>query len=139
MFTNIFEPLIISQSVHLLIFDIHFFVVQEGRSGYTALHYACENGNESLARYILSECKQLDIETCSYGLLTAYQLAADQQNLVLMNALQQSGAELLAPPDSDDSYSEEEDEDDENNATSSSSSATLLAMSSQTQTITQCS
>lgn len=117
--------------------------LQEGRSGYTALHYACENGNEALTRYILSECKQLDIETCSYGLLTAYQLAADQQNLVLMNALQQYGAELLSPPDSDDSYSEDDDDDDDDNDKPSTSNASLLAISSQPQTnhhpIPQCS
>lgn len=111
---------------------------QEGRSGYTALHYACENGNEALTRYISSECKQLDIETCSYGLLTAYQLAAYQQNVVLMNVLQQYGAELLSPPDSDDSFSEDDDEVDDSVASSLTSNAALLAISSP-QPMTQCS
>lgn len=112
-------------------------MLQEGRCGYTALHYACENSNEQLAKYILTECAQLDVETCSYGMLTAYQLAADQRNPVLMSALQQYGAEVLSPPDTDDTDSED---DDETNTTS-----THLATSSQSSqsahqtTIAQCS
>lgn len=125
--------------------------LQEARSGYTALHYACEMGHESLTRYIVSECKQLDIETCSYGRLTAYQLAAYTQNRVLMNILQQHGAELISPPVSDDdSYSEDDDDEDDQDdddmpttTTTTTSNASLLAMSSTTQNhnhpIPQCS
>lgn len=88
---------------------------REGKSGYTALHFACENGNEELAQFLLSECNQLNVETCTYGLLTAYQLAAEQNNRNLMGNLERYGAELLSPPESDDEYFESSDEEDYGN------------------------
>ncbi|KAG4066794.1 hypothetical protein HA402_012861 [Bradysia odoriphaga] len=88
---------------------------REGKSGYTALHFACENGNEELAQFLLSECNQLNVETCTYGLLTAYQLAAEQNNRNLMGNLKRYGAELLSPPESDDEYFNSSDEEDYDN------------------------
>lgn len=89
-----------------------FFNLQEGRSGYTALHFACENSNEQLAQFLLNECSKINVETCTYGLLTAYQLAAEQKNRELMCNLEQYGAELLSPPESDDdSYLDSSEED----------------------------
>lgn len=86
---------------------------REGKCGYTVLHYACENRNEKLVKFLLNDCNQLDIETCTYGLLTAYQLAAEQNDRYLMEELGNCGAELLTPPQSDDDYSDSYDEDDE--------------------------
>lgn len=66
-----------------------------------------------MADFLLNECSnKIKIETCTYGLLTAYQLAAEQQNRVLMGNLKDSGAELLSPPESDDdSYLDSSEED----------------------------
>lgn len=64
---------------------------------------------------MLSECNQLNVETCTYGLLTAYQLAAEQNNRNLMGNLERYGAELLSPPESDDEYFESSDEDEYGN------------------------
>lgn len=87
--------------------------MQEGKSGYTALHYACENSNENLVKYLLTDCNQLNVETCTYGLLTAYQLAAEHKNINLMRELEHFGAELLTPPQSDDEdFSDSYDEND---------------------------
>lgn len=91
-----------------------FFHFQEGKSGYTALHFACENSNEKLALFLLNECAKLNVETCTYGLLTAYQLAAEQKNKDLMCNLERYGAEsLTAEPESEeeDSYSDSSEED----------------------------
>lgn len=86
--------------------------MQEGKSGYTALHFACESGNEELVQFLLSECNQLNVETCTYGLLTAYQLAAEQNNQNLMINLERHGAELLSPPETDDDYSDSSEDED---------------------------
>lgn len=87
--------------------------MQEGKSGYTALHYACELQNEELVQFILEECtNQLNVETCTYGLLTAYQLAAEHNNERLMGKLEQYGAELLSPPQTDDDDVDDEDSSD---------------------------
>lgn len=88
------------------------FNLQEGKSGYTALHFACENSNEILAQFLLNECSKLNVETCTYGLLTAYQLAAEQKNCNLMGNLEHYGAELLSPPETDDDSYLDSSEDD---------------------------
>lgn len=68
-----------------------------------------------MAQFLLSECNQLNLETCTYGLLTAYQLAAYQNNSNLMGNLERRGAELLLPPESDDEYFDSSDEEDYDN------------------------
>lgn len=88
---------------------------REGRSGYTALHFACESSNKQLVHFLLNECNKLNVETCTYGLLTAYQLAAEQKDRDLMCNLERYGAELLSPPESDDdSYFDSSDDDFQN-------------------------
>lgn len=100
---------------NLLIF-IFFSALQEGRSGYTALHFACESGNVELVEYLLQYAgSQLDTETRTWGQLTAYQLAACNNNRYLMSAMEKCGAEALMAPDSDDDSSYFEDSDDEYN------------------------
>lgn len=68
-----------------------------------------------MAQFLLNECKKLDVETCTYGLLTAYQIAAENKNLELMSNLERYGAELISPPESDDdSYFDSSDEEFQN-------------------------
>lgn len=93
---------------------VFLLCLQEAKCGYTPLHYACESSYDKLAIFLISDCKQkLNLETCTYGLLTAYQLAAEQKNNKLMAELKHNGAELLTPPQSDDEYSDSYDEDED--------------------------
>ncbi|XP_055541349.1 NF-kappa-B inhibitor cactus isoform X2 [Wyeomyia smithii] len=84
---------------------------REGKSGLTPLHIAIETGNEPLVNFLLDECPKLRLEQETYAGLTAYQLAALQQNQTLQNGLQNRGAEPLSPPESD--YDDDESEEDE--------------------------
>lgn len=47
---------------------------REGRGGYTPLHIAIEQGDEQLARYLLQNCKTLDVNVLTYGNRSALQL-----------------------------------------------------------------
>ncbi|KAJ6647792.1 NF-kappa-B inhibitor cactus [Pseudolycoriella hygida] len=85
---------------------------KEGRSGYNVLHFACEKSYNQLALFLLSECTQLNIEACTYGQLTAYQIAAEQENHTLMAHLESYGAVLLSPPESDDDSMMDSSEED---------------------------
>lgn len=87
------------------------FKLQEGRSGYTALHFACVNNNEQLAQFLMYDCRS-NLEIRTYGLLTAYQLAAENENRIIMENLQRCGAKLLSPPESDDDYFFDSSEED---------------------------
>lgn len=86
---------------------------REGRSGYTALHIACENRNAELLAFLLSaECQpKLQLEAYTYGQLTAYQLAALVEDSDAMNVLRLCGAQALELSDDDDSE-EDSDSDD---------------------------
>lgn len=61
---------------------------------------------------MLNDCNKLNVETCTYGLLTAYQIAAILNNQNLMGSLERYGAELRSPPESDDdSYYDSSDDE----------------------------
>lgn len=83
---------------------------REGKSGCTPLHIAIEQKNDILANFILEGCPTLDMETMTYGGLTAYQLAAGTKYQIMVDCLSKRGAEPLSPPDSDYDDSEEEDD-----------------------------
>lgn len=73
---------------------------------------------------LLKEKNRIDVETLTYGRLTAYQLACDLDRTQIMKMLEKSGCELLSPPSSDYEDSDEgsdcDDSDDSNRIGSSS-------------------
>jgi ankyrin only family protein len=75
---------------------------REGKSGRTPLHLAIEEGKQTVANFLIEQCSQLHLETVTYAGLTAYQLAALNENQNLLDELSQKGAEPLSPPESDD-------------------------------------
>ncbi|XP_053696786.1 NF-kappa-B inhibitor cactus isoform X2 [Sabethes cyaneus] len=85
---------------------------RDGKAGLTPLHIAVESGNESVMNFLLDECPKLRLEQETLAGLTAYQLAAMQQNETLQHGLQSRGAEPLSPPESD--YEYDDSEEDEN-------------------------
>lgn len=86
---------------------------REACGGYTALHQACETGDAAVRQFLLAQCRhQLQLETPSYGRLTAYQFAAAAGDVDAMEALRDCGAvELPAPEEYSSSEEEEEDSD----------------------------
>lgn len=82
---------------------------REGKSGWTALHFAIDRNNEVMANFIL-ETPKINVETTTYAGLTAYQLCCYMQNNSLLNDLLRRGAEPLGPPP--DNSSDSEDDDD---------------------------
>lgn len=86
---------------------------REGKQGRTVLHKACEDGNDELVLFLLSECRAtLDLEAENYARLTAYQVAAinstyNQKYLKIVQALVSAGAEeAILPIDDSDSEAE---------------------------------
>lgn len=73
---------------------------------------------------LLKQCSRINVETQSYGRLTAYQLACDLERTQIKKLLEKFGCELLSPPESDyddsDMDSDYEDLDDSNRDGSSS-------------------
>lgn len=69
---------------------------------------------------LLKECNRIDVETLTYGRLTAYQLACDLNRTQIIKMLEKSGCELLSPPTSDYEDSDGDDSDDSNKNGSSS-------------------
>lgn len=59
---------------------------------------------------LLNECNRIDVETLTYGRLTAYQLACSLERTQIMKMLEKSGCDLLSPPTSD--YEDSEDDSD---------------------------
>lgn len=55
---------------------------REGKAGYTALHMAVERGDAALVKFLLDECKSVNLEVASYGRWTAYQIATVNRNQV---------------------------------------------------------
>ncbi|GAB0089137.1 NF-kappa-B inhibitor cactus [Sergentomyia squamirostris] len=83
---------------------------KEGKSGETPLHIAVNQGDEQLVKFLSSECSKINLESCTYGGMTAYQYATLNQNQSVMRLLLHVGAEPLTPPESD--YDSESDMDD---------------------------
>lgn len=87
------------------------FILQEGKTGRTLLHFAIEENNEKLVNFLFDECPQISLETVTYSGLTAYQLASLTHNQFLIEDLKRRGAEAISPPESeiDDDESDMED------------------------------
>lgn len=85
---------------------------REGKAGFTPLHMAVESDNRKVVSFLLHNCPKLRLEQVTYAGLTAYQLAAIQDNQSLKEELSSRGADPLSPPESDyeDSESEEEEQ-----------------------------
>lgn len=80
---------------------LSFFLLQESRSGYTPLHIAVELNHVLLTKFLLKECKKIDIEAVTYRQLTAYQMATDYEHREIMTLLESFDCERLPPPESD--------------------------------------
>lgn len=105
-----------SHSYYILThFKFSYFVsislLQQGTDGFTPLHIAIENNSLTIVEFLLNECKTIDVETKTYGLKTAYQLACRSENNQLADLLEKRGCVLYSPQSSDDD--ENEDDDDE--------------------------
>jgi NF-kappa-B inhibitor alpha len=82
---------------------------REGKSGWTALHFAIEQNNEAIANFIL-ESPKINVECMTYAGLTPYQLAVLMENNSLLDDLLKRGAEPFGPPeDSEDETTDDED------------------------------
>ncbi|KAK9890892.1 hypothetical protein WA026_012234 [Henosepilachna vigintioctopunctata] len=81
---------------------------REGRSGYTALHYAVEKQNERLAYFLLTECEKLKAETQTYAGRSALQLGLPVKG-ELKNVLVSRG--VASPLLSEDDSTMESDEE----------------------------
>ncbi|CAI9730026.1 NF-kappa-B inhibitor cactus [Octopus vulgaris] len=80
--------------------------VQDGKSGRTILHYAVES-NDKILVYQLFKYPELNINAVTFGGVTAYCLADDQNNELMKNILRTNGASLFYR----DSSSEDSDDD----------------------------
>lgn len=60
---------------------------REGKAGYTALHMAVERGDKDLVKFLLDECKHVNLEVASYGRWTAYQIATVNRNQVIVEMI----------------------------------------------------
>lgn len=60
---------------------------REGKAGYTALHMAVERGDKDLVKFLLDECKHVNLEVASYGRWTAYQIATVNRNQVIVGMI----------------------------------------------------
>ncbi|XP_067624998.1 NF-kappa-B inhibitor cactus-like isoform X2 [Eurosta solidaginis] len=84
---------------------------REGKGGYTPLHIAVEQGNEDVFKFLMDECKnKLNLETETFGRLTAYQFACICKKINMQSLLENRGAEPLTPPDSE--YESSDDDSD---------------------------
>lgn len=82
---------------------------REGKSGYTPLHQAIENGDQATTHFLLTECAgQLQIETPTYAGLTPMQLA---RSSTFVQALVSRGALIPGDADTDDEYDSDSSED----------------------------
>lgn len=83
---------------------------REGKSGYTALHYAIERGDENLALFLLEECKKLNPSEVTYGGRSALQIGYPVSSKV-QGELKQRG--VPSPFSSDDEYDSDSDISDD--------------------------
>lgn len=87
------------------------FEKQRGTDGYTALHIAIENCYDEMVEFLLSECKTLEIETKTYGLKTAYQLALSSNEKKFIDLLKKYPCDIYSPTNSDDDESFDDSDD----------------------------
>lgn len=82
---------------------------REGKSGYTALHYAVQRGDERLMHYLLTECIKLNVNALTYGgrsvLQLGYQVPAN-----FLQLLRSKGVPSPYSSDDDEYDSETDDE-----------------------------
>ncbi|XP_017774370.1 PREDICTED: NF-kappa-B inhibitor cactus [Nicrophorus vespilloides] len=80
---------------------------RDGCSGYTALHYAMQRNDEKLVRFLLTECKKLNVHAVTYGGRSALQLGIPVTN-ILMDALSDRGVSSYLSSEEEDSDSSDE-------------------------------
>lgn len=82
---------------------------REGKSGYTPLHQAIENGDQATTHFLLTECAgQLQLEAPTYAGRTAVQLA---RGSTFVQALVSRGASVPIDDDTDGDYDTDSSED----------------------------
>jgi ankyrin repeat protein len=86
--------------------------LQEGKSGFTPLHYAVQSNNHNLANYLMHECPKINLDVTSYSGLTAFQLAQRVQNQYLVKELTRQGAMCFSSEESETDDSDSDDEED---------------------------
>lgn len=90
---------------------------REGKSGYTALHYAIEKGDERLIHFLLSECTKLNVQALTYGGRSALQLG-----YLVPSPL----AQVLMSRGVPSPYTSEEDDDDDSDMDDEVSTETYI-------------
>lgn len=63
-----------------------------------------------MVEYLLNECKRINVETPTYGCLTAYQMAHASGHKSIKEMLEKSDCDTTSPPSSD--YEDSDDESD---------------------------
>lgn len=94
-------------TVNILLYAGADINIQDGKSGRTILHYAVESNDKILVSQLF-KYPELNINAVTFGGVTSYCLADDQNNELMKNILRRNGAALVQR----DSSSEESDDDD---------------------------
>jgi len=83
---------------------------RECKSGHTALHVAIARKNEDVVNFLLEEGAKfnLNLETCTYSGMTAFQFAYILENKTLQHNLEKMGAEVYEFDSSDSDSSDTE-------------------------------
>lgn len=76
-------------------------LLQEGRAGYTPLHIAVTHNNLEMVEFLVKECNKINLDTLTYGQLTAYQLAMSLGHRDIVHLLGEVGCQRTSPPPSD--------------------------------------
>jgi ankyrin repeat protein len=83
---------------------------REGRSGYSALHYAVETQATDVIKFLCEDCASVNLDSENYAGLTAFQLSLLTSQEALAEYLVQKGAEAYFTPESD--YDDDEIDSD---------------------------
>lgn len=81
---------------------------REGTKGFTALHYALEQGNEKMSHFLLFECNKLNPSILTYGRRSVLQLGFSVPSS-LTEALRSRG--VPSPYTSDEEYEDDSEEE----------------------------
>lgn len=82
---------------------------REGKAGFTALHFAIQNNDENLLKFLLTECPKLTVDAVTYGGRTVLELGYPIA-IELVEELKQKG--VPSPYSSEDEYDSMSSEDE---------------------------